>query len=149
MNDPLEAVQRRLLGDMRGFYSETTIDHAMRPRHVGSLPDADGYASLQSGCGEVMQVWLRLLDGHIEDATFWTDGCAATIAAGSMATDLVQQRTVAQALSLNAQEVAAALDNLPPGNFHCAQLAADTVRSATRDALEIQRDPWKKAYRKK
>ena len=33
-----------ILADMRSTYTETTIDHAMNPRNVGSIADADDFA---------------------------------------------------------------------------------------------------------
>ncbi|MDP2920390.1 MAG: iron-sulfur cluster assembly scaffold protein [Dehalococcoidia bacterium] len=148
MKDPLEEVQKRLLGDMRGFYSETTIDHAMRPRNAGSLPNPDGFATRFTRGGESLEIWLKARDNRVEDASFWTDGCAATIATGSMATELAKSKTIQDALTISARDVADALDNLPEGNFHCAELAAQTLKAALQDYLALQREPWKKAYRK-
>jgi nitrogen fixation protein NifU and related proteins len=149
MTDPLEEVQNRIHGDLRAFYSETTIDHIIRPRNAGSISTPDGFASCSSSCGEGMGIWLKVRDNTIEDITFWTDGCAATIACGSMATELAKGETVAEALAITAQNIASALDKLPEGNFHCAELAADALHTAMKDYLLMQRDPWKKAYRKK
>lgn len=147
MNDPLENVQKRVFGELRDVYSETTIEHILRPRNAGSLQNPDGFASQHSACGENMEVWLKVRDNRIEEISFWTDGCAATIACGSMASELAKGKTIAQALAVSARQIADALDNLPEGNFHCAQLAADTLRAAARDFLMLQREPWKKAYR--
>jgi nitrogen fixation NifU-like protein len=147
MNDPLEEVQKRVLGDMRRFYSETTTDHAMCPRNAGSLPAPDGFASLQSDCGESMEIWVKVRDNRLDEVSFWTDGCAATIASGSIATELAKGKTVRETLGVSARDIADALDNLPEGNFHCAELAAQTLNAALRDYLAMQREPWKKAYR--
>jgi len=147
MNDPLEDVQRRLFGELRDVYSDTTIEHILRPRNAGSLPNADAFASQHSACGESMEMWLKVRDNRIEEISFWTDGCAATIACGSMASEMARGKTIVQALAISPRQVADALDSLPEGNFHCAQLAADTVRAAARDYLALQREPWKKAYR--
>ncbi|MFC1962328.1 iron-sulfur cluster assembly scaffold protein, partial [Chloroflexota bacterium] len=45
-------------------------------------------------------------------------------------------------------EVLTALGGLPPANEHCALLAAAALQEALGDYRTIQRDPWKKAYRK-
>ena len=147
MNDPLENVQRRVFGELRDVYSETTVEHVLRPRNAGSLPNPDGFASLNSACGEGMEIWLKVRDNRIEEVSFWTDGCAATIACGSMAGELAKGKTIPQALTVSARQIADALGNLPEGNFHCAQLASDTLKAAVRDCLALQREPWKKAYR--
>ena len=147
MNEPLDEIQRQIFGNLREVYSETTTDHVLRPRNVGSLNNPDGYASLHSNCGENMQIWLKLRDNRIDEIGYWTDGCAATIAAGSMVTELVKRKTVNEALTISARELADALEDLPEGNFHCADLAVNTLKATLRDCLAMQREPWKKAYR--
>ncbi|RLC70429.1 MAG: iron-sulfur cluster assembly scaffold protein, partial [Chloroflexi bacterium] len=32
------------------MYTEVTLDHAMNPRNVGSLPNADGFAQVTGPC---------------------------------------------------------------------------------------------------
>ncbi len=147
MNEPLDEIQKQIFGNLREVYSETTVDHVLRPRNVGSLNNSDGYASLQSSCGENMQIWVKLRDNRIDEIGYWTDGCAATIAAGSMVTELAKGKTVNQALTISARELADALEDLPEGNFHCADLAVNALKATLRDCLAMQREPWKKAYR--
>ena len=84
----------------------------------------------------------------VEDTGYWTDGCAATVACGSMATDLVKGKQVTQAMAITARDIADALVDLPEGNFHCAELAAHTLMIALRDCISIQQQPWKRLYRK-
>ena len=133
---------------LRGIYSETTIEHILQPRNTEIIPNPDGFAACCSGCGENMKIWLRAKNGRIPDAAFWTDGCAATIACGSMCTDLVKGKTPTEAQAITAQDIANALIDLPQGNLHCAQLAADALQLAVRDLLSVQQHPWKKLYRK-
>ncbi|HXX59245.1 MAG TPA: iron-sulfur cluster assembly scaffold protein [Dehalococcoidales bacterium] len=149
MTDPLDEVQNKIFGDLSEVYSEVTVDHILHPRNVGSLPEPDGFAACHSGCDEAMEIWLKVRDNVIEEIAYWTDGCAATIACGSMATELVKGKTIAQGMMLTVPQIADALVNLPEGNLHCAELAAETLKTALKDALVMQRDPWKKAYRKK
>jgi nitrogen fixation protein NifU and related proteins len=144
MADPLEDIRNKL----RGIYSVTTIDHIIRPHNAELFPAADGFASYGSGCGESMKICLKIREDRIENAGFWTDGCAATIACGSMATDMAKGRSVTQALSITARDIADALVDLPGGNLHCAELAAETLRRALKDTLANQQQPWKKLYRK-
>jgi nitrogen fixation NifU-like protein len=147
MNEPLDEIQKKIFGNLREYYSEITADHVLRPRNVGSLNNPDGYGSVQSGCDESMQIWLKIRDNHIDEIGYWTDGCAATIAAGSMVTELAKGKTINQALTISARELADALEDFPEGNFHCADLAVNTLKASLRDCLAMQREPWKKAYR--
>lgn len=137
-----------LIERLRQVYSETTVNHILRPRNVEIFANPDGYAVCGSGCGESMKIYLRVRNDVVENAAFWTDGCAATVACGSMSTELAKNKPLLQALAISAQNIADALENLPEGNFHCAELAANTLRMALKDCMSMQQQPWKKLYRK-
>ena len=129
-------------------YSRTVIDHATKPRNVGMIPDADGLARITGPCGDTMHIWLRVRDGVIQRATFWTDGCGTTIAAGSMVTDMVTGKRMEQALGIAQEDVLEALGGLPEDSVHCALLASTTLKAACRDYLSLRNEPWKRAYRR-
>ena len=137
-----------LMERLSKIYSETTIDHILYPRNDRSLPNPDGFATFSSGCSETMKIWLKIENGIVIQTGFWTDGCAATIACGSMATHLITGISAMQALALNAQDIVEALKDFPQGNHHCAELAANALRMALKDYLEMDKQPWKKLYRK-
>jgi nitrogen fixation NifU-like protein len=140
--------ENKLRERLQGIYSPTTIEHILHPRNSETIPRPDGFAARRSNCGENMKIWLLLRGEAIADAGFWTDGCAATIACGSMATVLAVGKSVTQALAITPEDIANALVDLPQGNLHCAELAANTLRAALKDLLSIQQQPWKKWYRK-
>jgi nitrogen fixation NifU-like protein len=144
MSDALEEILKRL----SAVYSVTTIRHIIRPHNNREIPGADGFGECRSGCGEAMKIWIKLRNDTVSDTGFWTDGCAATIASGSMATFLAMGKTLAQAMKLTARDIAEALEDLPEGNLHCTELAANTLRAALKDSLAMQQQPWKKLYRK-
>jgi len=147
MDSEFDELQEYIMADMWSIYTETVIDHAMNPRNVGSIKDADGFASITGPCGDTMEIWLMVRDGAFKDATFWTDGCGTTIAAGSMVTELAKGKTIAHALRIGQQDVLDALGGFPEESVHCALLAANTLREAVRDYLACLKEPWKRAYR--
>ncbi len=134
--------------DMRSIYTETVVDHIINPRNVGSTPDSDGFARVTTPDGDRIQIWLRVKNDRVVQATFWTNGCAATIASASMVTELAKGKTIPELLKTSQQDVLDALGGLPEGNAHCALLAANTLHEAIRDYLVVRKEPWKKAYRK-
>jgi len=133
---------------MSKLYSQTVIDHAMNPRNVGNTEAADGYASVTGPCGDTMDIWLKVKDDTIVKATFMTDGCGTTIAAGSMVTELAKDNSISQALRTSQEDVLSALEGLPEESKHCALLAANTLRAAAKDYLTLKNEPWKRAYRR-
>ena len=77
-----------------------------------------------------------------------TDGCGTSIASGSMMTELAKGKSISEAIRISQQDILNALGGLPEESEHCALLSADTLKTAIRDYLAMQKEPWKKAYRK-
>ena len=148
MSSDFDELQEMVNADARQIYSETVIDHAMNPRNVGSMVNADGFGRFRGPCGDTMEIWIKVRDEKITNATFYTDGCGTSIAAGSMATELAKGRVVQRALRITDKEVLEALGGLPEDSEHCALLAATTLKYAINDYRANQREPWRKAYRK-
>jgi len=137
-----EELQKQVLAD----YSPAVIDHAQNPRNVGCIIRADGFGRVTGPCGDTMEIWLRVRNGAIVLAKFWTDGCGTSFAAGSMVTELAKGKAVTEALKITQQDVLDALGGLPEESIHCALLAASTLKEAVRDYQAFEKEPWKKAY---
>lgn len=148
MPEEFEELQELILGNARKVYSETVIDHAMNPRNLGNLEDADGFARVTGPCGDTMEIWLKVKDGTIAQAAFYTDGCGTSIASGSMVTDLARGKNISEAQRISEQDVLTALGGLPDESEHCALLASNTLKEAIKDYIAMKKEPWKKAYRK-
>ena len=148
MASQFDDLERQIIADMWSAYTETVIDHAMNPRNVGSIANADGFASVTGPCGDTMEIWLKVRNGTLAQASFWTDGCGTSIAAGSMVTELAKEKAVAEILKISQQDVLDALGGLPEESVHCALLAANTLREAMKDYLAYNKEPWKRAYRR-
>lgn len=144
----LDELQTQVMADARRIYSETAISHAMNPRNLGTLQNPDGFARITGSCGDTMEVWLRIKTNTIADIKFMTDGCGPSIASGSMMTELAMGKSISEAGGINQQDILRALGGLPEESKHCALLAANTLRAAIRDCLAMQKEPWKKLYRK-
>jgi len=143
-----DELQELITADMRKTYTEATIDHALNPRNLGDMEDADGFGKVTGPCGDTMEIWLKIKNAILAEATFLTDGCGTSIAAGSMLTELARGKSISEALKITQQDVLDALGGLPQESVHCAFLAANTLREALKDYFALKEEPWKKAYRK-
>ena len=116
-------------------YSEKVMDHFMHPRNVGEIENADGVGTVGNAvCGDIMRMYLAIDDeGVIRDAKFKTFGCGAAVATSSMATELVRDRTIAEAMQVTNKAVAEALDGLPKVKIHCSLLAEEAIHAALWD----------------
>ena len=144
-----EQFEELIKAEMRKVYSETAIDHAMNPRNVGDMKDADGFAKVTGPCGDTMEICLKVTDGRVMNASFWTDGCGPSIASGSMVTEMAKGKSFSEAQKFTQQDVLDALGGLPEDNLHCALLAANTLKVAIKDYLVFKNEPWKRDYRRR
>jgi nitrogen fixation NifU-like protein len=115
-------------------YSELVIEHFQNPRNVGVIEDADGMGKMGSPvCGDLMEIYIKINNNHIADIKFRTFGCGAAIASGSMASEMIKGKSLAEAEALTDEDVARALGGLPEKKMHCSNLAASTLHNAIED----------------
>ena len=115
-------------------YSDKVMDHFMNPRNVGVLEDADGVGRAGNPvCGDLMEMSVRIREDVITDIRFRTFGCGAAIATSSMATELIEGKTIDEALEVSNRAIAEALGGLPPIKMHCSVLAAEALRATLVD----------------
>lgn len=119
---------------MSGAYNDIVLDHYNHPRNVGILEEANAVGQAEnSACGDVLHLYLQIVDGHVTASRFKTFGCAAAIAAGSRLTEIIQGMSLTQLAHLKRQDVVDALGGLPPMKTHCSVLAEDAIRAALDD----------------
>lgn len=127
------------------MYNETVLQHFQNPRNVGEIEHADGIGIYMSEfCGDITKFWIKVKGSTITDVTYRTQGCAASIACGSVLTELVQDKPVEEALRITKDDIVAALGGLPEQKIHCSVLADDALKDAicdylTRNQLSVPR----------
>ncbi|MEW6363474.1 MAG: iron-sulfur cluster carrier protein MrpORP [Acidobacteriota bacterium] len=111
----------------------TALEHAQNPRNYGPPGSFNGHARITGPCGDTMEFWLQIRHNRVLKASFITDGCAPSLACGSVATCLLDGKSLSDARALRQQDILGALGGLPDEVAHCALLAADTLRAACED----------------
>ncbi|MBU0566770.1 Fe-S cluster assembly scaffold protein NifU [bacterium] len=118
-------------------YSNLVMEHFAHPRNVGAIENPDGVGHVGNPvCGDIMELYIKVKDGVIEDAKFKTFGCGAAIATSSMVTEMVRGKTIEDALSISNKAVAEALGGLPKIKMHCSVLAEEALKKAVEDYLK-------------
>jgi len=126
---------------VKKMYTEKVMDHFSNPRNVGEIPDADGEGTVGNPtCGDLMTIYIKVKDNVIEDIKFKTFGCGAAIATSSMVTEMAMGKTIEEALKITRDDVADALEGLPPVKMHCSNLAADALEAAIEDYKKKQKE---------
>ncbi len=98
-----------------GKYSEIPTDLVMAPRNGGVMEKSDliGHPGVP-GRGAFMVLFLKLEHDRISAATYHTVGCGPTIASGSMLTEMIAGRSIAECRDLTVEHLIEALDGMPP-----------------------------------
>lgn len=146
-DDSFKELEQTVMEDMKQIYSEKTIDHFLNPRNLGEIPAPDGAGKITGPHGNTMEIYLKVKDGRVINASFWTDGCGTAIASGSMVTEMAKGKSVLEAQKITRQDILDALGGLPEDSLHNALLAANTLKEAIKDYLAFKKEPWKRAYR--
>jgi nitrogen fixation NifU-like protein len=137
-------LQASIMEDAKKIYSEKVIERWLNPRNRGKVRNADGIAKIKGPCGDTMQISFKVKDGRLSEIKFMTDGCASSIAAGSMATELAKGKKIEEAVKISQQMILDALDGLPEESVHCGLLASNTLKEAIKDYLNSKgKDPLK------
>ncbi len=123
-------------------YSDKVIDHFEKPRNIGSMDKNDIHVGTglvgAPECGDVMKLQIKVDDNDkIVDAKFKTFGCGSAIAASSLATEWVKNKSIEEAVNLNNVEIVEEL-SLPPVKIHCSVLAEDAIKAAIVDYKQKQ-----------
>ena len=118
-------------------YSDKVLEHYERPHNVGSLDSGSNRVGTglvgAPECGDVMKLQIQVDDDNkIVDAKFKTFGCGSAIAASSLATEWIKNKTVDEASMIQNTEIVEEL-SLPPVKIHCSVLAEDAIKAAIRD----------------
>ena len=118
---------------IQGQVSSQALERFEWPRNYGPLESFDGHARITGPCGDTMEFWLQVREGRIREASFTTDGCGPSRAAGSMATELAIGKPLTEAAHIEQAHILTALGGLPEESQHCALLASNTLKAAITD----------------
>lgn len=120
-------------------YSNKVLQHFTKPHNQGEIKNPSGVGMVGNPvCGDLMKIYIDVKKDKergeiIKNIKFETLGCASAIATSSMITDLAKGKTIAEAMKITRENVAEALDGLPPIKMHCSNLADEALHEAIRD----------------
>jgi len=87
--------------DLQDLYQEVIVDHNRSPRNFQKLEDAnrtaEGYNPL---CGDQLTIFMKVVDGIIEEVSFEGAGCAISIASASLMTLEIKGKREEEAIAL-------------------------------------------------
>ena len=113
-------------------FRDYILDHYKHPRNYGVLENPDiSYTEGNPSCGDELRIDLKLRDGIIEDVRFSGHGCAISMAAASILTEMIKGKPLVEVRNLGKEEMLEALMiPIGPVRLKCALLALKVFKSA-------------------
>lgn len=116
------------------MYNDTVMNHFANPRNTGEIANPDGVGTVGNpNCGDMMKLYIKVVDGRLVDIKYKTFGCAAAIASSSVTSELLMGKSLEEALALKAADIVDLLDGLPDEKVACSVIAPDAIRAAIED----------------
>lgn len=87
--------------DLRDLYQDIILDHGRHPRNLRAIEGASHHAHGHNPlCGDQLTLFIRIEDDRIIDVSFEGRGCAISTASASLMTEVLKDKTVAEAEAL-------------------------------------------------
>jgi len=88
------------------IYRENIIDHFKNPRNFGEIIEAEiKHSELNSICGDMIRLFVKLEDKKVSDVKFKGNGCAISMAATSMMTEVLKGKTLEEIKKLSKEDI--------------------------------------------
>ncbi len=81
-------LQEQIFDEAINAYGEKGFKRWRNPRFNGKMKNYDVYAKVTGKCGDTMEIFLKIENNRVKDASYFTDGCASSSICGSFAGEL-------------------------------------------------------------
>lgn len=109
-------------------YSKKAIRYYKNKTNVGIIKNPTVSFTYKGTCGDTMKIDLKIDSDIITDAKFEAVGCAGALTAGSALTELIKNKSVADARKICEYDIVAHLGNVPDKKLDCIYLAIKTLQ---------------------
>jgi len=130
-----EEISKAVRARLEEIYSPQALTYIDNPINIGVLERPNGFGVVSGLCGDTMKIYLRVVDGQIDEISFDTDGCEATIASGCAVTELAGGKNIEEVLTISPGRLLEYLGGLPADHIHCSILAVNTLMNALANYL--------------
>jgi cysteine desulfurase/selenocysteine lyase len=115
------------------MYQEIILDYYKNPRNKGVIENADIVSrDVNTLCGDAISMTLKVEDGIITNVKFEGDGCAISLAATSMLTELVLGKPVESVKDITRDQILEMLKiPISPARVKCALLGLKVLKMGT------------------
>lgn len=107
-----------------------TLDGNITSPFCRTIKDADGHAVLTGICGDTMEIFVKIENDRVSDASYRTDGCSSSSICGSYAAELSIGKRADEILDMSGKTILQETGRFPEDEEHCAHLAIATLKEA-------------------
>lgn len=141
--EPVADLQESAIAKARAAFGPRVFERWLRPRFNGPIEQPDGSARIRGSCGDIIEIYLRFEAERVSEASYVTNGCAASALCGSFTAELAHGKNPEELMDLKPRDVLAAIGTFPAQDRHCATLAMMALHKALNEYL-ISRVPGHK-----
>lgn len=125
------------------LYQEVILEEYSNPKHKGQLDDADvKITQTNASCGDEIEVFVKFdqTKEKIDKVSWRGVGCAISMAAASLVSELILDKTPQQILAIQQSDVENLLgiEEITPGRKKCLMLALKAFQKAAQAAEDQQ-----------
>ena len=128
----LDGLQATINAEARLVLGDQGFDRWQNPKFRGCLEPCDVHAHAVGECGDSMDIYLKIQEERVVNASYRTDGCGTSNVCGSFAAELCIGKTMDELADITGELILSKLGSVPRDEQHCAYLAAGTVQEALR-----------------
>ncbi|WP_457572595.1 iron-sulfur cluster assembly scaffold protein [Desulfovulcanus sp.] len=130
LDEFLDELQEKIYAKTKEDYGPYVLERWKNPQYIGVMDNPSASAKLKGSCGDSMEIFLRIENNLVKEASFLTDGCGPSVVSGDVACELAIGKSLEEAASISGEEILNKVGGLPEEKEHCAHLAAITLQEA-------------------
>ena len=139
MNDSLDdfvnQLQSKINDEAIGVLGEQGFERWQNPQYRGKLEGFHAHGRITGTCGDTMEIFLKIENDSVKEASYLTDGCGSSNVCGSFAAEMTIGKSFEQLPEITGESILNRLGEVPEDEQHCAFLAASTIQEAIDDYM--------------
>jgi nitrogen fixation NifU-like protein len=142
MKDPFDKftdhLQQEINEEVIQTFGEKVYERWRNPQFWGRMEHPTGFCRVTGSCGDTVEIFVRLEEGRVSDASFTTTGCGSSAVCASVACELAIGKASEEVERVTGEMILEVLEGLPEDNIHCAFLAAETLQEALKACTQTE-----------